>query len=364
MNEELLSRITLNLIPGIGHLLARHLVVYAGGAKELFQFKKPELLQIQGLGDVVASHILQHKKYRVRAEDEMRFIEREKIQMIFFDDPAYPYRLNECSDPPFVLFYKGSQSLNANRFISIVGTRKATSYGKNFLESFCQELKQYNVVVVSGLAYGIDIHSHRESLKNNMATIGVVAHGLDRIYPYAHKSTAEKMKENGGLLTEFFCHTNPDRENFPKRNRIIAGMSDATILIEAAEKGGALITGNLAFDYGREVMALPGRSFDNYSKGCNNLIKRHKASLITNIEDVIHIMGWEQQEKAEQLNIFDQMTEDEKKVMEFVRGGCTFVQDLTIRLQKSFAEVQSILFEMEMSGWLKQLPGNRVEIKF
>ncbi len=362
MKTEIINRIKLSLIPGVGHLLARHLVVTAGSASNLFTFQKSQLTNIPGLGEVVSNHLLKHLDYQARATDEYEFLMKYNISILFFDDVDYPYRLNECPDPPFVLFYKGTQPLNSNRFISIVGTRKASNYGRDFINHLIEGLKPYNTVIVSGLAYGIDIHAHEECLKHNVPTIGVVAHGHDRIYPSVHKNTASKMKLNGGILTEFLCHTNPDRENFPKRNRIIAGMCDATIVIEAAEKGGALITGNLAFDYGREVMALPGRRKDIYSIGCNNLIKRQKANLITHIDDVINILGWEKQKTSIQTNIFDEMNIQQKQVFELIRSGCSFIEDLTRKIQLTFSQTQSLLFEMEMNGWIRKVPGNRVEL--
>lgn len=362
MNQETIDRLKLILIPGVGHLLARHLVMQAGGASELFKLKLPELLTIPGLGEVVSRQILKHSDYETRALDELKFIKQHNVEVIFFDDLKFPYRLNECPDPPFVLFYKGTDCLNSNRMISIVGTRKATQYGKNFIHQICEDLRQYNVTVVSGLAYGVDIHAHRECINYQIPTIGVVAHGHDRIYPNVHKNTAKSMLSSGGILSEFFCHTNPDRENFPKRNRIIAGMTDATILVEAAEKGGALITGNLAFDYGRDVMALPGRRYDEYSKGCNNLIKQNKAHMITEPDDIPKLLGWGKKTNVIQTNIFDQMNDEQRKVMEVIRAGSSFVEDLCRSIQKSFSETKVLLFEMELNGWIKQLPGNRVEL--
>lgn len=253
--------------------------------------------------------------------------------------------------------------LNAHRMISIVGTRKATNYGKNFINEFCEMLKPYNVKVVSGLAYGTDIHAHKACLNHNIPTYGVVAHGLDRLYPSAHKSYVKSMIENqGGLVTEFLCHTNPDRENFPKRNRIIAGLCDATIVTEAAQKGGALITGDLAFDYSRELFALPGRRYDEYSKGCNMLIRQQKAQLLDDTEKFIQAMALEELEKGQQLDLYTGMNDQEKKVVDLLRNGKSFVDEIGVSLQLSFTQTQAFLFEMEMSGWIRQIPGNRVEL--
>lgn len=363
MKEELLARIKLMLIPGIGSTLARHLITYADSAEKLFALKINELIEIPGLGKVVSHEILKHQSYQSRAEDELKFIEKHGVKVLQFDDPEFPYRLNQCDDAPFLLFTKGDLDVNAHRMISIVGTRKATSYGKNFIDEFCEMLKPYNVKLVSGLAYGTDIHAHKACLKNNIPTYGVVAHGLDRLYPSAHKSYVKAMLENqGGLITEFLCHTNPDRENFPKRNRIIAGLCDATIVTEAAQKGGALITGDLAFDYGRDVFALPGRRYDEFSLGCNKLINQQKAQLLGNTESFIKAMAWEEVEKGQQLDLFSGMNDQEKKVVDLLRNGKTFVDDIGQNLQLSFAQTQAFLFEMEMNGWIRQIPGNRVEL--
>ena len=364
MNSELLARIKLMLIPGIGPTLARHLITYADSAENLFRFSHQDLLQIPGLGTVVSKELLKHKQYESRAEDELKFIDKHGVKVLEFDQDDFPYRLNQCDDGPLMLFTKGNMDLNAHRMISVVGTRKATSYGKNFIEELCELLQPYQIKLVSGLAYGTDIHAHKSCLKNNIPTYGVVAHGLDRLYPAAHKSYAKEMLKNeGGLITEFLCNTNPDRENFPKRNRIIAGLCDATIVTEAAEKGGALITGNLAFDYGRDVFALPGKRSDEFSKGCNRLIKSNKAQLLDSVEDLVKAMDWEELDKGQQLDLFVDLNEQEKKVIDLLRAGKSFVDDIGICLQMSFAQTQAFLFQMEMNGWIRQIPGNRVELR-
>lgn len=363
MKSELIARLKLMLIPGIGPTLARHLITYADSAENLLSLKINELIEIPGLGKVVANEILKHKQYEKRVEDELSFIQRYQVKVSQFDEDDFPYRLNQCDDAPLFLFTKGELDLNAHRIVSIVGTRKATNYGKNFIDEFCEMLKPYNVKVVSGLAYGTDIHAHKACLRNNIPTYGVVAHGLDRLYPAQHKSYVQSMlQNNGGLVTEFFCHTNPDRENFPKRNRIIAGLCDATIVTEAAEKGGALITGDLAFDYGRDLFALPGRRYDQYSKGCNKLINQQKAQLLDQTESFIKAMDWEEVKKGEQLDLFSGMSDHQKKVVDLLRNGKSFVDDIGQNLQLSFAQTQAFLFEMEMNGWIRQIPGNRVEL--
>ena len=290
MTDEQIYSLALTNISGLGLIGACHLVKAMGSATSVFQHRKelPEL--IPGATSKLVGALDNAEAFR-RAEQELVFAEKNQIQCIVFNDERYPSRLRECEDAPLALFYRGNASLDALHVVSLVGTRHATSYGENLCLSFMRDLKELcpDVLVVSGLAYGIDIHAHRAALQNGFPTVGVLAHGL----------TAIAMMDQGGLLTEFMSGTNPDRQNFVKRNRIVAGMSDATIVVESAAKGGALITAELAEGYHRDCFAFPGRVTDTYSAGCNNLIKNNRASLVLSAEDFVEAMGWSHASKKE-----------------------------------------------------------------
>lgn len=276
MNEkELLCRMALPLLPGIGLVGARHLIQAAGSAAMLFEHARELPALLPGVTPKVAT-AFQHTEVLRLCEAELSFAQKHQIQCLTEDDEAYPSRLRECPDGPLVLFYKGSANLNSRHILSIVGTRNATDYGKGLCQRFMQELSTLipDVLIVSGLAYGIDIHAHREALTHGFDTVGVLAHGLDRIYPAVHRRTATEMLTQGGLLTEFMSGTNPDRQNFVKRNRIVAGISDATLVVESGPKGGSLITAEIAESYQRDCFAFPGRVGDTYSTGCNLLIQK------------------------------------------------------------------------------------------
>ena len=280
MNTETLKyQIALTLIPGVGDVLAKNLISYCGSAEEVFKQKKAQLFKIPDIGPVIAESIVKFNSFK-RAEEEIKFIEKYKIQPLFYLDKTYPERLKQCYDSPPLLYYKGNVELNQTKILAIVGTRKASDYGKAITEEIISGLSQEGILIISGLAYGIDIYAHKAALKNNLNTIGVVGHGLDTIYPAIHKPVAEKMINQGGILTEFMSKTKMSPENFPARNRIVAGISDAVLIVEAAEKGGALITAEIANSYNRDVFAIPGRSIDTVSRGCNYLIKSNKAALV------------------------------------------------------------------------------------
>jgi DNA processing protein len=295
-DEKLKFEIALTLIPGVGSVIAKNLVSYCGSPEAVFKSKESLLLKIPEVGKVVASQIINHSVFE-SAEKEVSAVRKKKIETVFYTEKNYPARLKNCIDAPVMLFYKGDIDFNPKKTIAIVGTRNATDYGKNFCETFISDLQKHNVQIVSGLAYGIDICAHKAALKNNLSTVAVLAHGLDRIYPSVHKSTTEKMLDNGGIVSEFITGTNPDRENFPKRNRIVAGMCDAVIVVEASLKGGALITADIASSYNRDVFALPGRIQDEYSQGCNSYIKINKAAMIESATDLEYQLGWDLLEK-------------------------------------------------------------------
>lgn len=301
----------------------------------------------------------------LRAEREMEFVEKNRLTCLTLQDEAYPSRLRECEDAPIVLFFKGNADFNRLHIINMVGTRRATEYGKQFCADFIHDLSVLlpDVLVVSGLAYGIDIHAHRAALADNISTVAVLAHGLDRIYPFVHRKTAVDMLANGGLLTEFLTETNPDKHNFVSRNRIVAGMCDATIVVESAAKGGSLITADLADGYHRDCFAVPGRVTDTASIGCNQLIRDNKAALVQSAEEFVRTMGWGSAEsalKAEgiQRNLFPELTAEEELVVRILtRQGDSHINTLVVEADIPVNRMSALLFELEMKGVVKTLVG-------
>jgi DNA processing protein len=358
-------QIALACIPGIGGITGRALVSHFGSAEDVFQAKKKHLVSIPGIGIKTAEAILNKDGFN-RAEQEIKFIEKYNIQALFFTDQNFPKRLKQCYDAPVLLYFKGCTDLNTTKVISIVGTRNATGYGKELCRQLVSDLKRHNVLVVSGLAYGIDIMTHRACLKENVPTIGVLGHGLDRIYPALHRVFAEKMLENGGLITEFPSGTNPDRENFPKRNRIIAGMADATIVVEASVKGGALITAEIANSYNRDVFAFPGNVNDEFSAGCNFLIKTNRANLISGIKDLEYILDWTeniQKKEYQQISLKLNLSEDEKKVTDILEEkGVTGIDELAFAVKLPQSKLAITILGLEMQGIVIALPGKMYKL--
>lgn len=357
---SLFHQIALSCLPGIGSVLARNLLSYFGNEEEVFKAKSSHLGKVPGIGPKTKELIIKHEVFKF-AEHELKFIEKYKIKPFFLTDGDYPKRLRNCADAPVMLYYKGNADLNNKKIISIVGTRNATDYGKEICKNLIADLKIHDPLVVSGLAYGIDGTAHKESLKLNIPSIGVLAHGLDRIYPAQHRNMAEKMLDCGGLLTEFMSGTTPDRENFPKRNRIIAGLSDVTIVVEANIKGGALITADLANSYNRDVFAFPGRINDEFSLGCNFLIKTHRANLITKAADIEYIMGWSRDiEKPvkPQLSLLINLTEDEQIIAKVLSlNGSVAVDELSYLTGLQQSRLAVTILGMEMNGTITSLPG-------
>jgi len=344
----------------VGSVLARNLLSYCGDAEEVFKAKSKHLAHIPGIGPKTLEFLKNHSAL-VRAEQELNFIEKYKISTFFLSDDAYPKRLRNCADAPVILYFKGNADLNANKIISVVGTRNATDYGKELCKILIGDLKVHQPVIISGLAYGIDGAAHKESLKLEVPTVGVLAHGLDRIYPAQHRSIAEKMLECGGLITEFMSGTIPDRENFPKRNRIIAGLADLTIVVEANIKGGALITAELANSYNRDVFAYPGRVNDEFSQGCNFLIKTNRANLITKVADLEYMMGWTRNPELPlkaQLSLPINLTEEEQLIADvLMEKGSLAVDDLAILTGFQQSRLALTVLGMEMQGTIISLPG-------
>lgn len=356
----LLYQIALTLLPGVGDVLGKKLVAYCGGVDAIFKQKREALEKIPGIGEKLISSILNHNVLH-RAEEEMGFIEKHNITPLFYLDKNYPELLKNCEDSPLLLYYKGTAPLNVPRIVSIVGTRKATDYGKSVCEKLIRGLAEYNVLVLSGLAYGIDTCAHRAALDNHLNTVAVLGHGLDRIYPYLNRSLAAKMVEHGGLITEFMSGTTPDRENFPQRNRIIAGMADATVVIEAAKSGGALITADIANSYSRDVFAIPGRVDDTWSEGCNLLIRDNKAALIQDASDLAKLMGWENKKdksKTLQPELFMELSPDEEKIAGIMRvNGEMGIDEIAIRSELNMTMTASALLNLEFKGMVRVLPG-------
>lgn len=371
-DPELGALLSLRQIPGIGDVLMRNLISYCGGAAEVFKTKRPRLLQVPGIGEVLADNIIAFRNFE-RAEQELAFIDKHHIQVHYFLDESYPYRLRDLPDAPVMLFGLGQMNLNAGRMVGIVGTRRASEYGKQMTQQLVKDLQEHGVQVVSGLALGIDGIAHRACLDEGVPTIGVLAHGLDRIYPPQHQTLAKKMLANGGLLTDFLAGTNPDRENFPKRNRIVAGLSDVLVVVESGYKGGARITAEIAFSYNKDVMAVPGRTNDYYSQGCNQLIKENKAAMLTSIDDLLELMGWEktgtgkskekekQKEKQQQL-ILD-LGSEAALIVELLRSRQRMELDLlAFELGMDPGTISLKLLEMEFSGLVRSLPGKVFEL--
>jgi DNA processing protein len=346
--------------------ICKIIISYFGDAEAVFKAPAGKILKVPGIGEKRVS-TLNFDEALQKAEDELKFIAKHAIDVIFFTDARYPKRLKNCVDAPVLLYSKGNADLNNKRVVSIVGTRNATEYGKDLCRQLIEDLKQYDVLVLSGLALGIDVAAHKECLKHNIPTIGVVGHGLDRLYPAANRATAEKMQQNGGLLSEYPSGTIPDRENFPQRNRIVAGMADATVVIEAGIKGGALITAEIANSYNRDVFAFPGRVDDVYSEGCNFLIRHNKAALLTCAADLAYSMGWERSEESkpvEQFMLPFDLSADEQIIFNVIQQHKTpvAIDDLSLKINMPMSQIAMGLLNMEMQGYIRSLPGKTYKV--
>lgn len=358
--EDLLYKIGLTLIPGIGPVNAKELIAYCGGAKNVFFEKKSALTKIPNIGEKTSKSIV-NQEVLPRADEEINFIEKNKIKPIFYLDKEYPPLLKHCSDAPIMLYFKGNTALFGEKNIGIVGTRIASEYGKHICNKIVEDLKPYKPFIVSGLAHGIDTQAHKSALKNELPTIAVLGHGLDMIYPSLNKGLAEKVTNGGGLLTEFISKTIPDRENFPSRNRIIAGMSNAVIVVESGAKGGSLITAEIANSYYRDVFAVPGKITDELSKGCNYLIKTNKASLIQSASDIAYILNWELEEKKEkviQKKLFVNLSKEQQTIVDFITERKEVsIDEITGSLNMPLSEAAKQLLTLEFEGVLCCMPG-------
>lgn len=362
--NELLHLLALQKIDGVGDIIAKKLLHHLGNAESVFKSKPTDLASIDGIGRSLVQK-LKDKTVFEQAEKELKYIKDNNIQVSFYKDEIYPNRLKHCIDSPILLFTAGNINLENRKIISIVGTRQVTSYGTDFCKNLIADLAPLNPVIVSGFAYGVDIIAHQAAMENNLQTIGVLAHGLNQIYPKTHKKYMSKMEENGGFMTEFWSNSNPDKENFVRRNRIVAGISEATIVIESAEKGGSLITANIANDYNRDVFAVPGRTSDKFSQGCNNLIKTQRAHLLTSAADLVYILNWEieKKEKTVQKQLFVNLEPDEQKVFDFLQKKGKEQMDLiALECEIPIFKLSSILLNMELKGVLRPLPGKLFEV--
>ena len=363
MENRKLYEIALTLVSGIGDVVGKKLVAYCGGAEAVFCENKKALTAVPWITDNVVKSIVSQQVMK-RAEEEIRFIEKNGIKPLFYLDKEYPKRLQHCHDSPMMLYYKGNADLNVAKVVGVVGTRNITDYGRYTAESIIEDLSSDNILIISGLAYGVDAVAHRTALKDNLATVGVLGHGMQTIYPAENRKLSQKMLEKGGIITEFVSGTKPDRENFPQRNRIVAGMVDCLIVVESALKGGAMITAELANSYDREVFAVPGRVGDTYSDGCNHLIKTNKANLITCAADLRYIMRWDVDTKvvAKQMRMFRDFSEEEKKVMDtFGNNSMVHLDDIIVGTDLSPSKIASVLLSLEFDGVVTALPGKRYQ---
>ena len=369
MDEQKLYQIALSLIPGVGNFLAKTLISYCGSAKAVFNSPRHKLAKIPGIGTKTLESIAKSNVLK-EAEQELILAEQNGAQLLAYTDKAYPNRLKQISDAPNILYYKGNTPPESDKVVAIVGTRQASAYGKQVTEQIIAELLPFKPLIVSGLAYGIDITAHRAALRQGLSTIGVMASGLNIIYPSPHKTTAREMLSQGGLITENSFNTQPDAYMFPARNRIIAGMSDLIIVIEAAEKGGALITAEIGLSYDREIFAVPGNLGSPQSAGCNQLIKKTKAHMFTSVQDMVDIMNWST-EKDDQGKVPFQppldpdLTEQEGQIIQLLHefSGGLHIDELSWRTQIPLSQLASTLLSLEFQNKIRSLPGKKFALK-
>lgn len=363
--EKLKAILRLQKTKAVGDILAKKLIAATGDVRQIFKEKPTTLLKINGIGTHVANHLFD-KQNEILAETELDYIEESNITTSYFLEDDFPKNLQQCIDSPILIFKDGKIDLQNERIISVVGTRNMTSCGRDFCNEFIKNIKEYNPIIVSGFAYGVDICAHKAAVENNLQTIAVLAHGLDQIYPKVHKKYMHQVHENGGFITEFWHDDNPLRENFLKRNRIVAGISQATIIIESAGKGGSLVTADIANSYDRDVFAVPGRTTDVYSKGCNRLIKDNKAALLTSGEDVAKMLNWDLQQRAApklQTQLFIELNIDEQKIYDYLlNNGKQLLDIIALECQIPIYKLAPMLLQLEMKGVLKPLPGKLFEV--
>jgi len=364
METDFTYEIALTQLQGVGPKLSKVLLSKYHSAKNIFSATKKDLLNIEQFGTVVASQLLSSKKTALkRAEEEMKYLQKNpRVRPIFYTNKQYPNRLKYCDDAPVLLYAEGNMNLNAPKIIAIVGTRKISSYGKKLISDLIYQLTEDNVVIISGLAYGVDSQVHKECVKHKIENVGVLAHGLDTLYPATNRQLAKNMVKNGGLLTEYLTNTRPNRENFPSRNRIIAGLADATIVIESDVSGGSLITADIAFSYHRDVFAFPGRVDDQYSSGCNQLIKTQKALLIENASDLYRHLGWDttaSSNTSRQRQLFVELSDQEQQIATFLQEEDLTAEQISVKCGMPLSKVRTLLLNLELKGVLRISPGNQ-----
>lgn len=365
--DDLLYQLALTLVPNIGHVHAAELLNHYGKAAYIFSAKKSELARFPGIGAVRCNAIKQYNDF-ARVEEELRFIEKYHIKVLSIQEPDYPPKLKNCPDAPLLLFMKGNHEFLENqRIVSIVGTRKNTDYGKHVTHQLIEELREHNIIVTSGLAYGIDAIAHKEAVKAGIPTIGIVAHGLDRIYPAANKGLARQMVTAGGLLTEFISGTPPDKQNFPRRNRIVAGICDALVVVETDVNGGSIITAELANQYNRDVFAIPGNIHAAKSAGCNELIRKNKAALIRSGKDLVEMMNWNDtpgtRKPVKPLPLFPELSPDEKIIVGIIKDkNPSHIDDIRMKCGLTNSKIAQIVLKLEMEGVIHSLPGKRYRL--
>lgn len=367
--KELIYALALQNVPKIGDVTAKKLINHCGSVEAVFKERKQNLLKIDGIGTIVISDLFNKQHFKA-AEQELKFIRNNKLETHFYTESDYPERLKHCIDGPMLLFSRGTINLKNKHIISVIGTRKITTHGVAFCENLIEQLKPYNPVIVSGFAYGADITAQKAAIKNNLQTIGCLAHGFNQIYPKTHKKYMKDVERHGGFFTDFWSTDDFDRNNFLKRNRIIAGLSEATIVIESAEKGGSLVTADIANSYNREVFAVPGRTTDLQSKGCNNLIKMHRAHVLSQPEDVPYILNWQLDistgsgtKKPVQKSLFVELDTEEKVVYNVLKNnGKTLLDIIALKANMPTFRVASILLNLELKGVIRPLPGKLFEV--
>jgi DNA processing protein len=362
--DEIRYQIALLEIEMVGATVARKLIDLFGSAEAIFKASSKEFQTLGAIGNSIKTGIHDASLLSL-ADAQLKFAEQQHTEIISYYDSAFPNRLKQCNDAPLILYQKGHAQLNHEKMIAIVGTRMNTDYGKSFCKELVNALAQYQPLIVSGLAYGIDQIAHQSALDNGLTTLAVMGTGLDKIYPAEHRNLSYQILENGALLTENKINTKPDKENFPKRNRIVAGMVDAVVVIESSEKGGSLITARLANDYNRDVFALPGKVTDRQSSGCNALIKNNQAILLHTPEEIAITLGWKriaEQPKIIQKQLFADLNPEEERIMHVLQNGQQSIDDLSVEAGMAMSRLSTQLLMLEMKGLVKQLPGKQYQL--
>lgn len=364
--EKTLAILRLQATKNIGDVLAKKLITATGDAQQIFKEKASTLQKINGIGGHITQQLLNYENIK-KAEQEYHYISKNNIQFSYFLDTDYPQNLKHCIDGPILFFKDGTIDFDNQKIISIVGTRKITTYGRDFCNQLITDLAIHNPIIISGFAYGIDICAHKSAIQNNLQTVAVLAHGLEMIYPKVHKKYCAEVSKNGGFITDFWYKEQPIREHFLRRNRIVAGLSKATIVIESAVKGGSLVTADIANSYDRDVFAVPGRTYDTYSKGCNNLIKNNQAHLLNTANDVIKMLNWDISESDKKIpvqnELFVTLNDTEQKIYEYLlQNGKQLFDVIAYKCEIPVYKLSSLLLEMELKGIVKPLPGKLFEV--